>query len=146
MSTISRRSALTAGAAALATGAAAVPAAMAKPVEPDPIYAAIEAHKVALARFLAVCNANMRNTRDHSLEEVDRLCGEEAMLARNLIRTVPRTIGGAADLIRHVVECETSGRIEIYTLIMEGGRDNAVNVLLATLGTALDKIAAVQSR
>ena len=52
--TLTRRTAIT---AALATAAAPAAAAIPGPVEPDPVYAAIEAHRAAYAKYADSCDA-----------------------------------------------------------------------------------------
>lgn len=64
--------------------------------EPDPVFAAIEEHKAADAVFKAACESQPSNTA-----ECDRLNGIEGRALGDLVAMTPRTVAGAAALLRH---------------------------------------------
>jgi hypothetical protein len=155
MSTDLNRRAILAGAASLP--AASIPAIAA---EPDPIFAAIEAHARA---HIAHCAALDYAAEEHWLpdgsrcqspdcpellareDEAGDACGVEADATRLMVRTCPTTPAGAAALLKYIVEHEErvdEGCItEVLMNVREGYDDElAGQRLLKTLATALERM------
>ena len=88
MSQLNRRNALALVVAGLP--AMAVPAVAIAAVAPDPIFAAIDAHKRALATFHAYCDGHESDD-----DEAGRLSDIYCDAARDMLRTVPTTLAGA---------------------------------------------------
>jgi hypothetical protein len=116
MSEISRRSALTAGAAALATGAVNLTAAAAVKGTSDPVFAAIEEHRMAFALHERACIAQGdfndldETARDSHLEaQLNTIVDESFQLHEttsiNLLKIVPSSLAGAVALLNHVSDC-----------------------------------------
>ena len=106
-----RRQFVQRSAAALAVGAVAVPSAVsataAAALEPDPIFAAIEAHKAAMAEYSRL--ATIWNQIPFEDEAYAKANGEtqtaadvvfDAQLA--LFKTGPTTVAGVAAVLEHV--------------------------------------------
>jgi hypothetical protein len=139
MSQLNRRNALTvvAGLPALAIPAVAIAAAGI----PDPIFAAIDAHKRSMATFSAFCEGPEYENND---AEGFRLCGISCDAARNMLLTVPTTLAGAVELLRHVIDCENGGT-KITLLFMERDDEegeHGCDALISSLLSSLSKIAA----
>jgi hypothetical protein len=135
MHTMNRR-ALVAGAAILP--AIAILAAAQCVLAPDPVFAAIEAHKMAHAAWLAAMEA-----ADTVNEDPDDAFGLNAAASeRAMLKTVPTTLAGVAALVSWVHECERDG-VEIHSLCMrENSSEEHVfsmdyGAFLRTIDTAL---------
>jgi hypothetical protein len=89
---------------AILAGAASLPAisipAIAAVTEPDPIHAAIEAHRAAWARL----EDHLRKSTAEDEAEEERLNAVIADAEDGLSATEPTTIAGAVALLRYVVE------------------------------------------
>jgi hypothetical protein len=96
----------------------------------DPIFAAIDARKRAMATFeveAARQNAIDEARRGPSGElpadlfemerKISELCDINCDTARDMLRTIPTTTAGAAALLSYVIDCENSGD-EVLRLIM----------------------------
>jgi hypothetical protein len=91
-----------------------VPAAVTVPIEPDPIYAVIEAHRKAAAGHIEAVRVEFAFEEAHDIEgerkeEYDRLYAAtgdawDAMdeAARNLVTTKPATLAGILALCRYI--------------------------------------------
>jgi hypothetical protein len=109
MSNVSRRAVLsTTGRAAVATlslGGLAVAAPAL--VGDDPIYAAIEAHRVVQARITEICQSVERGETPCS-EEVDDIIGDlqgnETHLIWTLLEVEPTTVAGVAAFLAHITD------------------------------------------
>jgi hypothetical protein len=108
MSTTLNRRALVAGAAAalpaiagLSTAAAAAPA-------PDPIFAAIEAHRAAWTHLQDNPSANKVDLLPEDDAECDRRCDAVQDAAGALADTHPTTITGVIALLRYVAGPESA--------------------------------------
>jgi hypothetical protein len=137
MHTLTRRSALTAGVAALATGTAATALAITKPVEPDPIFAAIEARKQAVLGYKSL-------THDASDDEGSAVCEADAAAARAMFRTVPATLAGAVALLGYVSDCESRGD-DIGMVFMDRAAEKSQlghEAMIESLLTSLSALAA----
>src|ERR1700733_10212141 len=97
-SRLSRRDAL-AGLSVAAAAGVALPALAGTSIEPDPIYASIERHRLALNALDSRCSALDEAETPEAKEELDALY--EA-LAHAEFFTEPTTIAGAATLLRYV--------------------------------------------
>jgi hypothetical protein len=97
----------------------------------DPIFAAIEEKKKALAAYY------IKN--EHSDEEVQQLCDADCEATRKLFRTIPTTLAGVAALVAHVSEWEKAGTDPLGAMYAEGDMRAA---FLASLATALERLAA----
>ena len=78
--------------------------------EPDPIYAAIEERKKAMAAF--------EIGRPHSDDVVDQLSASNVEATRRMFRTAPTTVAGLTALVSYVRDCESSGD-DILELCMD---------------------------
>jgi hypothetical protein len=160
--TTSRRAVLAGIAASPALAAPALGLAAGGP--PDPVFAAIEAHRQADAQHGAACHAlceYQESTRDssggltHDLEE-QRLdeangaaCHISAEAGRDLFLTVPTTIAGALAVFNYIEECKQAGS-DIVMLIMrdEDGEEwgHGYDAILISLREMLTQLrSAVQS-
>ena len=135
MSTMNRR-AILAGTAALP--AIVIPAAAQCVLAPDPVFAAIEAHKAAQAAFVAAIDA--AGPHDDPPASFNHV---EADAARAMILTVPTTLPGLAALVAHIHHCEDTG-CEIHSLSMHETSSSEEDILsqgygafLRTIDTAL---------
>jgi hypothetical protein len=115
MSTELNRRAILAGAAVLP--AAALPAVDG---EPDPIFAAIEAHRrtyelygVAIAREKELCAADFER-------ETDEASAREEQAEIGLVATRPTTLVGVVALLRYSNEVRCSGYEWLDELLQEG--------------------------
>jgi hypothetical protein len=134
MSTINRR-AILAGTAILP--AIAIPAAAQCVLAPDPVFAKIEAHKMARAAWLAAMEAADPEDPDDAFG-LNVAASERAML-----KTVPTTVAGVAALVSWVHECERDG-VELHSLFMHensseehGPLSMGYGAFLRTIDTAL---------
>jgi hypothetical protein len=115
MSTQMNRRAVVAGAAVLPAIAAPI-AVLAG--EPDPIFAAIEAHRVKNGDFKAAC-------RDGTDEQAEIACAIEGAAARAMFLTVPTTLAGIAALVAYVIGLESCGSRRLCDRAGEHGHRNA---------------------
>jgi hypothetical protein len=128
MSTQLNRRAVLAGAAALP--AVSVPALVAG-ADPDPIFAAIEAHRAARKRLdtEAFDDADDCPEWHEANDATDRA-------AADLAETKPVTIAGAAALMRYIVEIEEQRELPDVL-----GRDDWASDLHRSLADALEEMA-----
>jgi hypothetical protein len=114
MSAITRRNALTAGAAALATGTAANVAAITiAKAAPDPIYAAIEAYRKTDAAFIARCIFEddlaekgikfERDDNDGRTPEMIAIVNASIAARASLANTAPTTPAGLVAYLDYVL-------------------------------------------
>jgi hypothetical protein len=126
---------------ALVAGAAALPAislpAIAAPSATDPIFAAIEDHRIKNAAFNAACEQDESRESDAAVTAAGEV---EWMAARTMFLTVPTTLAGIAALVSHVVECESKGREMLNINMLDKGDNEAAAVLLQTLNAALSQV------
>jgi hypothetical protein len=93
----------------------------------DPLFAAIERHKVA--------RAALKNTPDETADKIfDRLIDEETKLARSLMATAPATKPGLLALLRYVQEAEKAQATSL------SANSDQLAVLLATIETAVQSL------
>jgi hypothetical protein len=104
MSVNINRRALVAGAA---SAAVAIPAAAAP--MPDPIFAAIEAHRAAWAALEKDCSQLSDEGTPEAEAEFYRLNDAVEVAVCTLVATQPTTMAGAVVLLRHVAEHEDKG-------------------------------------
>jgi hypothetical protein len=124
-------------------GAASLPAvslpAIAAPSVPDPIFVAIEDHRIKNAAFRAACEQYESREGEAA---ANAACNVEAGAARTMFLTVPTTLAGIAALVGYVVECESKGA-DLLSLIMnkniESDNEGAA-ALLQTLNAALSQV------
>jgi hypothetical protein len=132
MHTMNRR-ALVAGAATLP--AISLPAIAALPAA-DPIFAAIEDHRIKDAAFRVAY-------QDESAENNATVAAAgkvEAAAARTMLLTVPTTLAGIAARVSHVADCESAGD-DILSLVMDSEDGNgAAAALLQTLNAGLSQV------
>ena len=143
MSRLTRRNALAAVAGLSALAVPSIAIAAAGP-PPDPIFAAIEKHKQAVAAFYGAPPAKRDDDEE---DEVGRLCGIFCDAAHDILRTVPTTLAGAAALLRHLLNCENRGE-GVMLLFLERGneqRGHGYDALLSSLASSLSNLDAVQS-
>jgi hypothetical protein len=79
------------------------------PVEPDPIYAAIERHRVALAELDSRCSALDAAKTPEATAELMRLHDVVQDCEIELGEVEPTAITGAVALLRHVADVERQG-------------------------------------
>jgi hypothetical protein len=105
-SRLSRRSALAGLSVAAAAGVAALPACAAMGVEPDPIYALIEAHREAILAF----GPAIERSEQMECDERDAFCSAasqreiDALVA--LLTTPPTTLAGVVAVLVHLGQPE----------------------------------------
>jgi hypothetical protein len=137
MSVNINRRALVAGAA---SAAVAIPAAAAP--MPDPIFAAIEAHRAAWAALEKDCSQLSDASTPEAEAEFDRLNDAVEEAAGTLVDTQPTTMAGAVALLRHVAEHEGRGD----TFDLEDGDDGKTKpwsyFMHQTLADALEEMKA----
>ena len=149
MTTILNRRAILAGAAALPATTLPV---IAAPAAPDPIFAAIEAHRegwkalgravgetdrlvLALPRELRLTNTEWEyETDDPSWIAAQRAvdAAHESMDEEGLLKIIPTTLAG----VRALAQYATGEEYDLESL------PDGAQVLLATIATALSRIAA----
>jgi hypothetical protein len=103
MSAMNRRAIL----AGAASAAVAIPTAAAP--MPDPIFAAIEAHRAAWAALEKDCSRLSDESTPEAEAEFYRLNDAVEEAAGSLVETQPTTMAGAVTLLRHVAEHEDKG-------------------------------------
>jgi hypothetical protein len=113
---------------------------------PDPIYAAIEAHRQADAKHGAACRAlaAAHESEEQRLnEEEGAACHISAEAGRDLLLTVPATVAGALAALNYVEEHDRAGN-QIGMLIMrdEDGEQwgHGYDALLSSLREMLARL------
>jgi hypothetical protein len=151
--TASRR-ALVAGVAALPAIAALPAMAGIVPAEPDPIFAAIAAHRATEAAFCDACLAHSRfeeslpsgarknNAQLAALDEhQDELGDATADLALELAKTMPTTLAGCVALLNCASENDDGTKWPDHPDYFEGTGASCWNELMhKTLAAAIQKI------
>ena len=100
-----------------ATAAAALPAMASAAVATDPIFALIERHKLAWARFGETCNLTdevQAEEEGREVTEADELAYDTANAAEQalfdeLMDTPPVTTAGAAAILRYLIRLDDGG-------------------------------------
>jgi hypothetical protein len=136
------RRAMLAGAAAIPTTALPAAALAAMPLEPDPIFAAIEAHRARWSEFNAWCALPEAGTEEGKAAE-NRLSDAEWEAAIALVEIEPTTMAGVIALLRYTVGVNECGWPDI---LMEKGVENSHGrsweyFLRCNLAGALERIA-----
>ena len=135
MSAMNRRAIL----AGAASAAVAIPAAAAP--MPDPIFAAIEAHRAAWAALEKDCSRLSDESTPEAEAEFYRLNDAVEEAAGILVETQPTTMAGAVALLRHVAEHEGQG--DTFDLEDEDGKTGPWSYFMhQTLADALEKMRA----
>jgi hypothetical protein len=126
------------------------------PAEPDPIFAAIEAHRATEAAYCDAClvqsrfeeslprGARKNNAKLAALEEhQDELGYATADLAIELATTMPTTLAGCVALLNYADENDDGGKWPDHPDYFEGTDTSSWNELMhRTLVSAIQKIAA----
>ena len=136
MSAMNRRAIL----AGAASAAVAIPTAAAP--MPDPIFAAIEAHRAAWAALEKDCSRLSDESTPEAEAEFDRLNAAVEEAVGTLVDTQPTTMAGAVALLRHVAEHEDKGDT-VHCLEDEDGKTKPWSYFMhQTLADALEKMRA----
>jgi hypothetical protein len=98
----------------------------------DPIYAAIDARRLALAKWMT--------TPEEPAEEYDTAGNADAEAIRKLFTTVPTTLGGVKALLAYIVECEEQGDTICETYLEQDGYELCSNMLPVTLHAAIERL------
>jgi hypothetical protein len=146
------------GAGTLAAAAAmdpSVPAAVTVPIEPDPIYAVIEAHRKAAAGHIEAVRVEFAFEEAHDIEgerkeEYDRLYAAtgdawDAMgeAARNLVTTKPATLAGILALCRYIgplFEGDDAPNLPEHIKYDDDTREAPAEALCHTIGRAIEEL------
>jgi hypothetical protein len=109
INTTSRRGFLARGAATVAGAALLATPAITSPASADPIFDAIENHKVARAAFSAAVHQHDYHEDEHTGREVDLTSDAETDAACTLVSIKATTAAGLVALLRYAIEADTDG-------------------------------------